>query len=149
MNMQKVAFVAAVVVAAGTFALGTWNFNTIVGLMRGTARTVAQAAPSGGGSVGTPAQAAQCRENLQRINAGKRRAAQDRGNEVGDIGWPATIRAMYPNDSRAKNPGNVELLMPKCPCGGIYTLGTLQEVPKCNIGGNNTMPTNDDHMIRN
>jgi rRNA maturation protein Nop10 len=43
----------------------------------------------------------------------------------------------------------MQLLMPKCPGGGTYTLGTLEVVPKCSIGGNSSLAADDDHMILN
>ena len=91
-------------------------------------------------------QAQACRDNLHRIQTAKRKAGQDRGNPVGIVTWEEVIRAMYPD--RTLTPAQIAELMPHCPAGGSYSVGTLEEVPRCSLVGNNTLPEDDDHIIR-
>lgn len=89
-----------------------------------------------------------CRENLHRMQAAKRKAAQDRGNQIGAITWEETLRAMYPQTNvRSLTPVQMNALIPKCPSGGTYSIGTLEEVPRCSIMGNETVTLQDDHII--
>lgn len=90
-----------------------------------------------------------CRENLHRLQAGKRKTAFDRGQNVGSVTWEEVARTLNPGKLSGR-PTAQQLMMfiPKCPSGGTYSLGTLEEVPRCSIGGNNTLTLEDDHIIR-
>ena len=87
-----------------------------------------------------------CRGNLRRIQDAKLKAGQDRGNPIGSVSWEETIRAMYP-DQRL-TPVMIQQLTPQCPAGGAYTLGSLEELPRCSVLGNNSVDEADDHIIR-
>jgi hypothetical protein len=90
-----------------------------------------------------------CRENLDRIQAAKRKIAEMRGTTVGAVTWEEVIAVMYPDKARrGLTPALVEQLKPRCPAGGTYTLGNIQDLPKCSIGSNNNTDPNDDHLIR-
>lgn len=90
-----------------------------------------------------------CRENLDRIQAAKRKIAEMRSTTVGAVTWEEVIAVMYPDKvRRGLNPALVEQLKPRCPAGGTYTLGNIQDLPKCSIGSNNNTDPNDDHLIR-
>ncbi len=90
-----------------------------------------------------------CRENLDRIQAAKRKIAEMRSTTVGAVTWEEVLAVMYPDKARrGLSPALVQQLMPKCPAGGTYTLGNIQDLPKCSIGTNNNTDPNDDHLIR-
>ncbi|AXA36229.1 MAG: hypothetical protein D6691_08195 [Candidatus Hydrogenedentota bacterium] len=94
-------------------------------------------------------QAAQaCRENLQRIQTAKRRVAEKRATTTGVATWEEVLREMYPQyASRRFDPTFVQQLMPRCPAGGVYELGRLEELAKCSVGANGTVDSADDHVI--
>lgn len=139
------------VVALAIIGFGLLNEDT-VGRIRyyffaakGKAEQITNSAPA----IGNLEQARQCRENLHRIQAAKRKAAQDRGNALGAITWEEVLQAMYPNYViRRMSPSQINALIPKCPSGGTYSVGTLEEVPRCSVAGNNTLSVEDDHIIR-
>ncbi|MCX7718845.1 MAG: hypothetical protein N2111_10660 [Candidatus Sumerlaeaceae bacterium] len=151
--MKRIVIVIVIVaVAAGAVLLGFVNPESAVGRVRyvvfralGLVSSVAPPKPKAPGSI---ASARICRENLTRIQNAKRRAGDLRQNNIGNVTWEEVIAAMYPNDPRVKgNTRRVNELMPKCPDGGYYTLGTMQEMCKCSIGGQNTATIEDDHVI--
>lgn len=141
-----------VAVAAGAVLLGFVNPESAVGRVRyvgfralGLVSSVAPPKPQGPDGVSS---ARICRENLDRIQNAKRRAGDLRQNSIGNVTWEEVIAAMYPNDPRVRGDSRrVNKLMPKCPDGGSYSLGTMQEVCKCSIGGQNTATIEDDHVI--
>lgn len=91
-----------------------------------------------------------CRENLSRIQNAKRKAAFDRGRAVGYVTWAEVVEAMYPNEARrGLTPARLNLLLPRCPSRGNYYLGSLEELSRCSVMGNETLPVDDDHIIRN
>ncbi len=75
-----------------------------------------------------------CRQNLRRIESAKRAIATRSGVNVGTISWDAVLREMGGQ-------------RPVCPRGGVYTLGTLERLPRCSIETNNTPSPADDHKI--
>lgn len=79
--------------------------------------------------------AAICRQNLRRIESAKRAVASRLGIATGSVSWDQVLKEMGGK-------------MPKCPKGGEYTLGTLDQLPRCSIGANGTPDTKDDHLIR-
>lgn len=90
-----------------------------------------------------------CRENLDRIQAAKRKIAESRSTAVGAVTWEEVLAVMYPDRvRRGVNSAVIQQLMPRCPAGGTYTLGNIQDLPKCSIGSNNNTDPNDDHLIR-
>ncbi|MCX7625130.1 MAG: hypothetical protein N2Z21_02825 [Candidatus Sumerlaeaceae bacterium] len=90
-----------------------------------------------------------CRGNLDRLQAAKRKIAEMRSTAVGAVTWEEVIAVMYPDKvRRGVTPALVEQLKPRCPSGGTYTLGNIQDLPKCSIGSNNNTDPNDDHLIR-
>lgn len=104
-----------------------------------------------GGSrpVGNLEHARICRENLARIQAAKRKIAETQATTVGAVTWEQVLAVMYPDKARrGMTPQLVQQLMPRCPAGGTYILGNIQELPRCTIGSNNNTDPNDDHLIR-
>jgi len=141
-----------VAVAVGAVLFGFIHPDSVVGRARyvvfralGLVSSVSPPKPKGPGTV---ANARLCRENLTRIQNAKRRAGELRQNNIGNVTWEEVLAAMYPNDTRVRgNRQRIKELMPKCPDGGTYTLGTMQEMCKCSIGGQNTATIEDDHVI--
>lgn len=143
--------VIGAVVAFAIIGLGLLNQDTVGHIRYYFFRAKGKAAQitSSGPVVGNLEQARQCRENLHRIQAAKRKAAQDRGNAIGAITWEEVLQAMYPNYAiRRMGAAQLNTLIPKCPAGGTYSVGTLEEVPRCSLSGNNTLSVEDDHIIR-
>ncbi len=60
---------------------------------------------------------AACRSNLARINGAKKRVAQKSGFATGSVSRSALAAEM----------GSI----PVCPCGGSYSIGSLEQYPKC------------------
>ena len=153
-GMMKSKLVIAAIVAAvvGAFVLGVVDRDAALGWVRYVffrARGEASSIGSNlGKPVGTVEQARLCRQTLERIQAAKRKAAQDRGNTVGEVTWEETIKAMYPQEAGRLTHARITELMPKCPCGGTYTLMSLIEVPRCSISGNNSVNLEIGHIIR-
>lgn len=105
--------------------------------MSGVATEVRSAVDSGlstGGGKSAAAGAAECRQNLQRIDAAKKVAAQKSGSEVGEVSWSQVLDHLGGSK-------------PVCPSGGTYTLGNLQTNPRCSVGGANTTDRSDDHLL--
>ncbi|MDX2175270.1 MAG: hypothetical protein SF028_02260 [Candidatus Sumerlaeia bacterium] len=70
-----------------------------------------------------------CRENLRRIRTAKEAVRKRLGYEVQHVPEAAVLEAM---GVRA---------LPKCPSGGTYIIGSLQESPRCTVGaGGKTDP---------
>lgn len=152
--MKKIVIIGAVVaIVIAAFALGFADKDSALGRLRylffrarGAVATVGP--PAGPKGPGTPQNATLCRQNLDRIQNGKRLAAETRGNNIGNVTWEEVIAALHPNDTRVKgNSAHVNELIPKCPNGGHYTLDSMQSLVKCSIGGQNTVTTEDDHVI--
>jgi hypothetical protein len=148
---NKIVIGAIIAVVIAVFAFGIIDPETAFGWARNIFyRAKAPMSQLGkGGSPGNVDHARTCRQTLDRIEAAKRKSAFDRGQSVGSVTWEDVIRAMNlaPGHSRLTQQ-QINDLIPKCPDGGTYTLGTLQEVPRCSIGGNNSLSTDDDHVIR-
>ncbi len=125
-------------VAAG--ALGIWDWRKTARNLKTVGGNVTQQVGSfevtTGKPKGTAADASACRDNLRRIDTAKRVIQDRRGVTVKEITWDEVLRQM-----RLQAP-------PKCPCGGTYTLGTMQELPRCSIGANNSQDTSLHHHIR-
>ena len=131
------------------FATGILNWDKSVGLVRhiffrakGTISSVGKPSP-----IGDLNKAKGCRENLKRLQAAKRKAAQDRGQQVGEISWGEVLHAL-PNVPQGKlTSAQMQKYTPICPAGGTYSLGTLEQVPRCSVAGQNTISLEDDHII--
>jgi hypothetical protein len=93
--------------------------------------TVTSVGPSG---TGDPAKAAQCRDNLRRIETAKRAAGNAMGTAIGDIPMDQLTRAL----------GGP---LPSCPDGGRYRPNALNTLPTCSIGAGSASDANDDHFI--
>lgn len=98
-------------------------------------RNLAEAVEGGGGLSGDPyGEAQKCRENMQRIENAKKRAAQNKGTEIGTVTWDEVLPHL--NDKK-----------PVCPSGGVYTLNDLQHNCTCSMGPRGTMDAQDDHLL--
>ena len=150
--VKKVVIIAVIVGVIGAFALGFADKDTAIGKVRyvffRAIGLVSAAAPGPAKPSGGVHSAKTCRENLQRLKAGKAKAADVRGNAVGNVTWEEVISAMYPNDPGLRgNTARINERTPKCPDGGTYVLNTMQAMPTCSIGGQNTATIEDDHVI--
>ena len=76
-------------------------------------------------------QAAACRQNLSRIESAKRALASRGMFATGDVSLDAVAREMGGS-------------LPRCPSGGQYHLGSLEQLPTCSIGGNKSPDNADD-----
>lgn len=128
------------------FAFGVITPDFVLGWVR-YAFYSAKAKVTGERPLGSLAGAQACRENLHRIQAAKRKAAQDRGNSIGAVTWEEVLTAMR-GSLHGLTSDQINALIPKCPDGGTYSIGTLEEVPRCSISGNGTVSSADDHIIR-
>jgi hypothetical protein len=147
---QKIIVAIVLLAVVGVFALGILDFDkTVMWARHYFFRARGEVASlSAGRPTGNPNHARICRENLQRIQSAKRKAAQDRGVTVGEVTWDEVLHVLHPNYIPGRSPRQrFNELMPKCPGGGTYSLGTLQEVASCSIGGNDNMDPADDHLI--
>ncbi|MBX7247342.1 MAG: hypothetical protein K1X53_17750 [Candidatus Sumerlaeaceae bacterium] len=151
MNKKGIIIVSAVVlVVVGAFVLGFADSESAIGKIRyiffaakGEVANLGAKAPSN-----TPQLAAQCKENLKRIQRGKVGAGEKRGNNIGGVTWEEVCTAMFPTEVQLKsNPARLEQMKPKCPCGGTYQLGTMQEMPKCSIGATQGSSSELTHAI--
>lgn len=79
-----------------------------------------------------------CRENLKKIEAAKRRLAQQRSLA------PDTIFTW----DELKNFMGWQAI-PRCPDGGVYEINPLGILPICSVGTNGTPDNQDDHIIHN
>jgi hypothetical protein len=149
---NKIIGIVIAVAVLGLFAFGILDRERTVGWIRHyifRARGVASQVGSGKSPTGNVATAKICRENLSRIQAAKRKAAFDRGQTVGAVSWEDVLVAMnLPGAKKGMTEAEIHKLMPKCPDGGTYNLGNLQEVARCSIGGNDSLSLDDDHVIR-
>lgn len=74
----------------------------------------------------TPASYDSCINNLRQIDGAKQQWALEHGMKVGDnVNWEDITPYL-----RLKNSPR-----PWCPHGGVYTLGTLAENPRCSVKG--------------
>jgi hypothetical protein len=147
---SKLKWIVAGIIVFGVFFFGLVDFDNTMGWIRHLYYRVRGSA-SGIGStkpVGNVRNAGICRENLQRIQAGKRKAAQDRGQQVGAITWEEIVRTMPGIPSGRLSSKIINQHIPKCPDGGTYSIGTLEEVPRCAVSGQGTVDASDDHIIR-
>lgn len=87
--------------------------------------------------VGNVQAARQCRANLRTIENAKRKVAQEKGKAFGRLTW---------SDLMAEFPGH---RIPRCPAGGEYTLNDIGMMPRCTIGANETVRSEDDHLLIN
>ena len=83
---------------------------------------------------GDTSTAGQCRENLKRIESGKRQAGRDRGNATGAVSVSEVEESLGGS-------------LPKCPEGGRYTLRAMEYLPRCSIGIQGNTDKSDDHVI--
>ncbi|MGI8905528.1 MAG: hypothetical protein ACR2IE_03440 [Candidatus Sumerlaeaceae bacterium] len=141
-------FIGAGVVTA-LFFLGVLEWDKTVGWVRhyifrvkGVAQNIGKSPPPGDLNA-----ARACRENLHRMQAAKRKAAFDRGQQVGPISWEEVLRRLPDIPQRRLHPAELEKFTPKCPARGTYSLGNLEEVPRCTVSGQNTLTLEDDHII--
>jgi len=148
---RKLIIIGAVIVIVGAFVLGyvdreqlgIWA-EYVVLLGKHEAGKISPKKP-----MGNIEQARICRENLARIQAAKRKIAESKATTVGAVTWEEVIAVMYPEKARrGLTPALVQELMPRCPAGGTYELGNIQDLPRCSIGSNNNTDPNDDHLIR-
>lgn len=148
---DKLPFVIVGAVVVALFTYGVLDWDRTVGWIRhyffrakGVASTLGNTGPAGDVNI-----ARLCRQNLNRIQAAKRKAAFERGQQVGAITWEEILRQMPDVPKRRLTPAEFDKYVPHCPAGGTYTLGTLEEVPRCSIGGQGTLSLEDDHIIMN
>lgn len=146
---DKLPFIIVGAIVAALFATGIFNWDWTVGWVRhyffrakGVATSLGQNGPHGDLN-----QARTCRENLHRIQAAKRKFAFERGQQVGPITWEDVVRQLPGVAGKRMSPAEYNKLIPRCPGGGTYTLGNLEEVPRCSIGGQGTLTLDDDHII--
>jgi hypothetical protein len=71
------------------------------------------------------------------IETAKRKVAQDKSMAIGRLTWD-DIRKEFPKGQ-----------IPRCPEGGVYSLGNLGQMPTCTIGSNGTGRPEDDHIVIN
>ena len=83
----------------------------------------------------TEARADACVANLKQIESAKERWAMSTGAEGTDTPLETDI---IPDFLKAP---------PTCPAGGTYAYGTINTVPTCGIGTNDTADTYDDHVL--
>jgi prepilin-type N-terminal cleavage/methylation domain-containing protein len=69
------------------------------------------------------ARAKGCQYNLKQIYSAKERWAMDKNKSPDDVPVQADLTPYYTHN------------VPICPAGGEYTLGRLQDIPICSIGG--------------
>lgn len=140
--LKKIAALIVILALLGFATLMGWiPWQQILSLGRqSTARARGSIGTMGTPSTASPADqkaAQQCCDMLRRVHTAKAAIRSKTGYEVKNISWDEVLREM----------GGAA--MPKCPKGGTYQLGTMQEVPRCTIAGNGTSDTGDDHLIRN
>jgi prepilin-type N-terminal cleavage/methylation domain-containing protein len=71
------------------------------------------------------ARAKSCQENLKQIESAKERWAMDNHRDATDTATMAQLAV----------PGVYMRSAPVCPAGGSYTVGRLDQVPTCSLGG--------------
>lgn len=77
-----------------------------------------------------------CQYNLKQIMCAKERWAMD--NNRGPLDTPLMTELAIP--------GVYVKGTPQCPSGGTYTVGRLDELPTCSIGG--SVGANDAHVLQ-
>jgi len=79
---------------------------------------------------------AACRRNLADIDQAKRIWADKLGKSTNETPtWTDLRPYLEQEESRSWKDG-----LPKCPKSGNYTIGRLDELPKCSIGGLHSIP---------
>jgi hypothetical protein len=74
----------------------------------------------------TPASYSSCINNLRQIDGAKQQWALKHGKKTDDtVTWEDITPYLYLKNGRC----------PWCPHGGVYTLGTLAENPRCSVKG--------------
>jgi len=91
--------------------------------------------------------AATCREQLRQIQAAKRKVAQQRGVAAGPISYDDLLRALARYPARRVAPHTLHQYFPRCPAGGTYTIGNLEQAPRCSLAGQGTVRLDDDHVV--
>lgn len=64
--------------------------------------------------------------NLRQLDAAKQESALEQGKKAGDVVTEADITPYIKLDSNG--------ILPKCPAGGTYFIGRVDEYPKCSTG---------------
>jgi hypothetical protein len=85
-----------------------------------------------------------CINNLRRIDAAKNEWALIHNAKTNDLVTPADIKPYLEQDLgpdgkpylSVESNGN----LPRCPSGGIYTIGKISELPACSVGTNEDPP---------
>jgi type II secretory pathway pseudopilin PulG len=77
-----------------------------------------------------------CQYNLLQIQSAKERWAMDRNR----------ASTSTPTMAELAVPGVYMRNMPFCPSGGAYTVGRLDEIPVCTVGG--AVGDNDAHVLQ-
>lgn len=83
----------------------------------------------------SPQCAAACRQNLHDIESAKRRLMKSGDFATGTFSW---------SDIRREMGGRV----PRCPCGGTYSIGTSEQLPSCSIGAGGSTDKRLRHSIK-
>lgn len=86
----------------------------------------------------TRSRARACADNLIRIDSAVRQWALD-GHKADTTSVNLTPDLVGADKYLTSNP--------VCPAGGTYTTTTVASAPTCSIGTNNTVLTNDDHIM--
>jgi hypothetical protein len=77
-----------------------------------------------------------CYNNLRYIDVAKQTWGLENHKTNGPVSWsdiqPYLIKVLKEQGRKTE--------MPKCPEGGTYTLGNIEELPKCSIKGHSLMP---------
>jgi hypothetical protein len=76
-----------------------------------------------GGGSGAKAQRNACINNLRQIDGAKEQWAQDKRKSEGDLIVPAEVNEYIKGGA------------PKCPKGGVYRYGKVEDAPTCSIPG--------------
>jgi hypothetical protein len=138
---QKIILIAIAAAVVGVFVTGIANWEKTKAWARHYfyqgRSTVVRATDFSTQPLNDVQAAAQCRANLRTIENAKRNAAQAKGMATGRL---------TDKDVVAQLPGRK---MPRCPAGGEYILGDIGTMPKCTIGSNKTVRTEDDHIVIN
>src|SRR5438270_99292 len=87
-------------------------------------------------AAGRRARATACQRNLKEIMCAKERWAMD--NNRGPLDTPSMTELAVP--------GVYMKGTPVCPSGGTYTVGRLDEIPACSVGG--VPGANDAHVLQ-
>lgn len=74
---------------------------------------------------------AACRNNLKEIQIAKRVWEDERGTSTNEV---PTWTDLGPYIRKRENSRSWQNGVPKCPKGGTYTIGKLDELPKCSFG---------------